>query len=891
MRCAVPLRTFAGLFFAAGLFALTAVPVMAQTSPSAYTYATRYDAANRVTGTIAPDPDGTGALKFAATRTTYDASGRVTRVESGELATWQAQTVAPSAWTGFTLLSSVETTYDTLDRKVREETRDANGAATALMQYSYDGAGRADCVAQRMNPARGAPPPFAIQPAEACDLNTAGTFGPDRITKNSYDAMGQLLKVQRALGTPLQQDYATYTYTLNGKQASVTDANGNRTGYTYDGFDRLKRWSFPSKTTPGQTSTTDYEDYGYDANGNRTSLRKRDGSVLTYAYDSLNRVTRKTVPERAGLAATHTRDVFYGYDLRGLQTHARFDSGSGEGVALLYDGFGRLAGSIFSMDGAARQLTNTFDANGNRISFAWPDGTYLIYSHDGLDRLTGIVNPANIQMAGYSYSNRGLLLAQTNGSPTTLGYDPAGRLTSLSHDTGGTAQDVSYGYGYTPALQIASRTTSIDAYAFPETASSRNYTVNGLNQYSAVGGTAHAYDANGNLTSDGSSTYTYDIENRLVSASGATTATLRYDPLGRLYEVTGTTGTTRFLYDGDELVAEYSPAGTLLRRYIHGLRSDDPVALYEGSSMDSAGLRFLKANHQGSIVAVTGSTGTVSTLNSYDDYGIPASSNATIAQGGRFQYTGQAWLPELKLYHYKARLYAPQLGRFLQTDPVGYDDGLNLYAYVGNDPVGRIDPNGTSDLNLFDSDDFLYSSAKNFNVPHVYTITGHGGDKGIIDNRGGGRKEYNAQELLNQAKGYRGGLTFLASCSLAAIANPRDESGSIGRSFAQAYADVSKGSVIATAGFVIFPSTNDTIGKPYKDGDPVTLRANSKVDGSGTNKQFYLYSPGGNSPVAIGNKVTINAKTGVATWSGAPKVGSRIAERKSACVDESKCGK
>jgi RHS repeat-associated protein len=473
-----------------------------------------------------------------------------------------------------------------------------------------------------------------------------------------------------------------------------------------------------------------------------TVIRYVDGSSETFSYDSFGRVIEAT--ERSG-------DRFqYTYDSAGQLTRKTFDDGTFE--AYTYDSRGNLASAtnaqgttsmeydtedrlIKITDPDSRFLQFTYDAEGRRASMTDQGGSVTNYSYDTAGRLAGLTDGNGNAIISYTYDAVGRLTKETNGNGTytTYTYDVAGQLTNISNftatntvnsffsytydnlgrQTGVTNSDGTWAYTYDGIGQLTrAQFTSTNAnianqnltYAY-DAAGNRisetingvttNYTTNNLNQYTQVGDGTYTYDADGNLTQivKGGQTFTYiyNDENQLIRAVTPTgTWDYEYDAFGQRTASIQNGQRTEYVVDpfglGD-VVGEYNSSGGLIARYTQGLGL---VGRFDGSGNGA----YYDFDAIGSTVGLTGTSGSYVNRYSYRPFGENLLTTEGVANP--FEYVGQ-WgvMDEASgLDYMRARYYSPTAGRFMNSDPIGQNGGINLYSYVENSPIDFFDLTG-----------------------------------------------------------------------------------------------------------------------------------------------------------------------------------------------------
>jgi RHS repeat-associated protein len=325
-----------------------------------------------------------------------------------------------------------------------------------------------------------------------------------------------------------------------------------------------------------------------------------------------------------------------------------------------------------------------YDALSRRTSLTRPNGVNTSYSYDNLSRLVSVLHQrggSTIDGAAYTVDNVGNRMSRTpqpTGSTSNYAYDAIYQLTGVVQ---GSTTTESYSYDF-----VGNRLNSL---GMP------SYAYNSSNELTSSSNATYGYDANGNTVtrndSSGITTFAWDYENRLTNVTlpgSGGTVTFKYDPLGRRIYKSSPSAASIFAYDGDNLIEETNATGAVVTRYSQGQSIDEPLAEFR-----SGGTSYYEADGLGSVTSLSSSTGAVANTYTYDSFGQLTASTGTLSSP--FRYTGREFDTETSLYYYRARYYDSQTGRFLSEDPIGSVFGdSNLYPYVGNDPLDRVDPLG-----------------------------------------------------------------------------------------------------------------------------------------------------------------------------------------------------
>lgn len=637
-----------------------------------------------------------------ATSYEHDAAGRVTKIIDAQGRSWNFG-------------------WDREDRVTSVEGPAASDGPRAIARSFYDGEANEVTVIDQLGQVmrtvydeRGKPQEVRQSP----DLWTDPNIEPTNkiVTRYGYDNEGNIRRVTRAVGT--------------------TDERA--VDYFYDGMSRLRKEAqYPSwPSTSGSLVTQ----YSYDLNSNRSRLVDPLGRTTSYTFDPLNRLVA------IGYSDGKTPSVAYSYDANG--NRAAMSDGTGS-TTFAYDELDRLTSIAKPSVGTVKYR---YDQDGNRVLITYPDGTSVRYAYNAGNQLDSVIDWANRQ-THYSYYPDGSVqaLQQYDGTSTEYSYDGAGRLVQVWNKYGaGTISRHTYQlnqagdrvradevlpYRYDPGPITSDRlgTISYDydrlrrmtresrQMPFPQDTEAISYTYDRVGNRltktvsqppfnpdvttfvydradrikTATGDLKATYtvDANGNLTSHGSSSrYTYDQANRMTVAHPTIfDFVYKYDGDGTRTSALTPFNSWNYTWDLGRDVPALLQDGT--RKYVWGMN-----VLYSVNAKDE-GMTY-NLDGLGSVRALTTDTTSPSMriVQTYitDAFGVPGNEAGIFDQF--LEFAGEQKDHDTGFSYLRARFYDPTIGRFLSRDPIRgmalQPFTLNGFTYVNNNPANWVDPKG-----------------------------------------------------------------------------------------------------------------------------------------------------------------------------------------------------
>jgi len=531
------------------------------------------------------------------------------------------------------------------------------------------------------------------------------TVARPRIFQRIASAAGLLMALPMLGSVPAHgQTVTRFTYDANDNVVSVTDPRGHVTTYTYDGLGQ--KWQ---QTSPDTATTT----YSYDVYGRLASMTPAGSNQVSYGYDGISRRTSIT-------AGTATQAFTYDTCTSGKGRLCTV-SDANSNTTYAYSPEGWVTGRGFAVGGTSYSLGYSYNALGQITAVAYPDGNQALYAYTN-----GVVSAVQVKVNGavsnvatsIGYQPNDLAMTQwtsSNGLTNTLSYDTDGRLIGIA-----VPGIQSLGFSYDSANRIVGIANGIDG------AMTQTFGYDAMSRLASVRSDADnedlAYDANGNRTSQtlngaGVAVTTNGGNNQITQLSGASNTSYTYDPRGNLTTVNGTTS---FSYDvfnrmsaAGSATYVVNPEGQRLSKTVNGVaayfapdRAGSLLAEYPGDGWSDyiwLNGRLIARVSAGQILAVhddqTGRPEVMTYANQAIawrarnfafDRAVIVASTVPLNLG----FPGQYYDAESGLWNNGFRDYSSNLGRYIESDPMGLVAGINTYAYVGAQPISNTDLRG-----------------------------------------------------------------------------------------------------------------------------------------------------------------------------------------------------